>query len=189
LKQLHLVVGPNGCGKTTFIAEFLAPVLPGFPFVNADEIARMRWPDDAEAHAYQAARVAAQTRAQLIVAGQSFIAETVFSHPSKLELIRDARAAGYQVVLHAMLVPEELAVSRVSYRVRAGGHTVPEAKIRARYARLWPLVSIAISHADRAVVYDNSRSSGPVKVAEFFLGEAAEPAGWPAWTPQPIASR
>jgi predicted ABC-type ATPase len=187
LKQLHLVVGPNGSGKTTFILEFLAAVLPGYAYVNADEIARDQWPDDAEGHAYEAARIAAATRARLIADGRSFIAETVCSHPSKLQEIRDAQAAGYQVVLHVMLVPEELAVKRVAYRLRTGGHGVPEHKIRARYARLWGLVAQAVSLADRAVVYDNSQTHGPVNVAEYFGGLPAGSAAWPEWTPEPIS--
>jgi predicted ABC-type ATPase len=188
LKQLHVVAGPNGSGKTTFVTELLAPELPGYPYVNADEIAKARWPANPAAHAYEAARVAAETRAQLITAGRSFIAETVFSHPSKLELIRSARQAGYHVVLHAMLVPEELAVRRVAYRVRSGGHDVPEPKIRERYRRLWPLIAQAVSLADRAVVYDSSRIVGPAKVAEFYRGLAIGAAAWPEWAPEPLLS-
>lgn len=189
MKQLHLVVGPNGSGKTTFVEALLAPELPGYAFVNADEIAKARWPADSDAHAYEAAQVAAETRAHLIAGGRSFIAETVFSHRSKLDLIRSARGAGYQVVLHVMLVPEELAVRRVAYRVKAGGHDVPERKIRERYRRLWPLVAQAISLADRAVLYENSRRAGPVKIAEFFSGLPIGAATWPAWTPEPMSSR
>jgi predicted ABC-type ATPase len=181
-----VVIGPNGSGKTTFVTEFLARELPGYVYVNADEIATARWPANPGAHAYEAAQVAAETRAHLIAGGRSFIAETVFSHPSKLEEIRSAQKAGYQVVLHVMLVPEELAVRRVAYRVRAGGHDVPERKIRERYHRLWPLVAEAISLADRAVVYDNSRTVGPVRVAEFFEGLPIGAATWPEWTPEPM---
>jgi predicted ABC-type ATPase len=188
LRQLHLVVGPNGSGKTTFVTEFLALELRGFAYVNADEIAKARWPDDSDAHAYEAAQIAAETRAHLIAGGRSFIAETVFSHPSKLELIRSAQETGYQVVLHVMLVPEELAVRRVVYRVRAGGHDVPEHKIRQRYHRLWRLVAQAISLANRAVVYDNTRLAGPVKIAEFFEGLAIGPVTWPEWAPEPMVS-
>lgn len=188
MKQLHLVVGPNGSGKTTFIEEFLALELPGYVYVNADEIAKARWPADYEAHAYEAARVAAETRAYLIAGGRSFIGETVFSHRSKLDLIRSAQAAGYQVVLHVMLVPEELAVRRVAYRVQAGGHDVPERKIRERYHRLWPLVAQAISMVDRAVLYDNSRHAGPVKIADFFGGRPIGAAAWPEWAPEPMVS-
>ena len=68
-------------------------------FLNADEIAKQRWPDDPAAHAYEAARIAADTRAKLIELGRPFIAETVFSHPSKLDLIQAAQAANYVVVL------------------------------------------------------------------------------------------
>lgn len=188
MKQLHLVIGPNGSGKTTFVTELLALELPGYAYVNADEIARARWPADADAHAYDAARVAAETRAHLIAGGRSFIAETVFSHPSKLELIRSAQQAGSQVVVHVMLVPEELAVRRVAYRVRAGGHDVPEHKIRERYHRLWRLAAQAVLLADRAVVYDNSRRAGPVKIAELLAGMPIGAAAWPEWTPEPMVS-
>jgi len=188
LRQLHVVIGPNGSGKTTFVTEFLAQELPGYVYVNADEIAKARWPANPGAHAYEAAQVAAETRAQLIASGRSFIAETVFSHPSKLDLIRSAQEASYQVVLHVMLVPEELAVRRVAYRVRAGGHDVPERKIRERYHRLWPLVARAISIADRAVVYDNSRTVGPARVAAVFAGLLVGGVTWPEWAPEPMVS-
>ena len=91
MNRLDLVVGPNGAGKSTFVELTLAPLLPESVFVNADEIARQRWPDDPATHAYDAARVAAETRFKLIELGRSFIAETVFSHPSKLDLI-DAKS-------------------------------------------------------------------------------------------------
>src|ERR1700742_3166699 len=126
MHRLDLVVGPNGAGKSTFIAFTLAPVLPASVVVNADEIARQRWPHDPASHAYDAARVAADTRAKLIELGRSFVAETVFSHPSKLDLIHDAHRAGFTVVVHVLLIPENLAVERVRHRVQAGGHDVPE---------------------------------------------------------------
>ena len=104
--RLDLVVGPNGAGKSTFVRLTLAPVLPRASFVNADVIAQQRWPDDAEAHSYEAARVAAATREALVARGEPLIAETVFSHPSKLELLRQAGAAGYYTAVHVVMVPE-----------------------------------------------------------------------------------
>src|ERR1700739_4471855 len=106
MKRLDLVVGPNGARKSTSVELTLAPLLPGSAFVNADEIARQRWPDDPAPHAYQAAQVAAETRAKLIELGASFIAETVFSHPSKLELVDAAHAADYTIVLAVLLIPQ-----------------------------------------------------------------------------------
>ena len=189
MNRLDLVVGPNGAGKSTFVELTLAPLLPGSVFVNADEIAKQRWPDDPAAHAYEAARVAADTRARLIELGESFIAETVFSHPSKLELIDTAHAAGYIVVSHVLLIPEELAVRRVRYRVNAGGHDVPENKIRERYQRLWALVTAAIARSDSATVYDNTATKGPRIVAQTSNGHIIGAPTWPAWTPQELSSR
>ncbi len=188
MKRLDLVVGPNGAGKSTFVELTLAPLLPGSVVVNADEIAKQRWPDDPASHAYEAAQVAADTRARLLELGKSFIAETVFSHPSKLELIDAARAAGYTVVLHVLLIPEELAVERVRHRVRAGGHAVPQNKIRERYQRLWPLVAAGITRCHSATLYDNSRLKGPRIVAQMNDGFIIGSPTWPAWTPTVLHS-
>lgn len=188
MKRLDLVVGSNGAGKSTFIELTLAPLLPRSVYVNADEIAERRWPDDPAGHSYEAARMAADTRAKLIELGESFIAETVFSHPSKLELLDAAHAADFTVILHAVLIPEELAVQRVRYRVRAGGHDVPESKIRQRYQRLWDLVATAAGRADEATFYDNSAIRGPRIVAQLAGGIVLGSPRWPAWTPTSLAN-
>jgi predicted ABC-type ATPase len=189
VNRLDLVVGPNGAGKSTFVELTLAPLLPGSVFVNADEIAKQRWPEDPSAHSYDAARVAADTRAKLIEMGHPFIAETVFSHPSKLDLITAAHAANYTVVLHVLAVPADLAVERVRHRVRAGGHAVPENKIRERHQRLWPLVVEAILRCDTATVYDSSRLRGPVIVAQMSGGLSIGSTRWPVWAPPDLQHR
>lgn len=187
--RLDLVVGPNGAGKSTFVELVLAPLRPGVTFVNADVIAAARWPDDPSGHAYDAAAVAADTREALIAARVPFIAETVFSHPSKLDLISAAQAAGHTVALHVLLVPERESVQRVAYRVLAGGHDVPEEKIRRRYARLWPLVADAITRAEFAHVFDNSQIDGPDELAMFASGVPVGPCRWPDWAPASLTDR
>ena len=186
--RLDLVVGPNGAGKSTFVELVLAPLRPAVPFVNADVIAAARWPEDPMGHAYEAARVAAATRDALIAAGEPFIAETVFSHESKLDLIDRAQDAGYTVALHVLMIPLELSFQRVAHRVAAGGHPVPDDKIRGRYARMWPLVVQAIDRADMAVAYDNSRIDGPEEIAMFAGGFPVGPCRWPRWAPRDISS-
>ncbi|HEY1841979.1 MAG TPA: zeta toxin family protein [Mycobacterium sp.] len=188
MRRLDLVVGPNGAGKSTFVELTLAPLLPGSAFVNADEIAKQRWPDDQAYHSYEAARVAAATRAKLIELGASFIAETVFSHPSKLELVDAAHAADYAIVLHVLLIPEDLAVERVRHRVSSGGHDVPEDKIRERYQRLWGLVAAAITRCASVTVYDNSAVEGPRIVTQLNGGFVIGSPTWPAWTPDALKS-
>ncbi|MGV0812870.1 zeta toxin family protein [Mycolicibacterium boenickei] len=189
MRRLDLVVGCNGAGKSTFVELTLSRLLPNCPFVNADEIAKRRWPDDPAPHSYEAALIAAETRAKLIELGESFIAETVFSHPSKLELVDLAHEAGYTVVLHCMLIPEDLAVLRVRHRVESGGHDVPEAKIRERYQRLWDLVATAAMRADSATFYDNSTVTGPRIVAQIAGGFVVGSPTWPKWVPAALDSR
>ena len=180
---LHLVVGPNGSGKSTFHARALGPLID-LPFVNADVIAAQRWPDTADAHGYNAAELAAVERTRLIAERSSFAAESVFSHPSKLAMLQDARVAGFLVTLHILLVPVELTVARVEDRVGNGGHPVPEAKIRERFARLWRLVAEGIEPADDATVYDNSRAANPFSVtARYRGGRLVGTPVWPRWTP------
>ena len=157
------------------------------PFVNADVIAEERWPDAQLEHAYDASRAAADLREQLLADRRSFLTETVFSHPSKLELVRSAQRRGYLVTLHAMLVPEELTVARVEHRVGRGGHAVPEAKIRERYARLWPLVAQARELANVTYVYDNSRAAAAFRlVATYERGLQVGEPDYPAWAPEAL---
>jgi predicted ABC-type ATPase len=93
------------------------------------------------------------------------------------------------VVSHVLLIPQELGVQRVRHRVSAGGHDVPEEKIRERFQRLWALVAAAIVRSDSATVYDNSRLKGPRIVAQFSGGFAVGSPVWPAWTPQELSAR
>lgn len=180
---LHLLAGPNGAGKTTFVERILAPVT-GLPFVNADVIAAQTWPGAEVEHAHEASRAAARRRRELVGERVSFISETVFSHPSKVELVRQATACGYLVRLHVVLVPVDLSVARVAERVGRGGHDVPEAKIRARHARLWTWVAQAREDADRTVFYDNSVAARPFReVARYAEGRPLGRPAWPRWTP------
>jgi predicted ABC-type ATPase len=181
-----LVVGPNGAGKSTLYARVLEPVTH-LPFINADVIAEREWPGEGSSHGYEAAEMAAAERSRCIAVRSSFASETVFSHPSKLDLINEAREAGYVVGLHVCMIPVDLTVVRVEDRVADGGHPVPEAKIRERFPRLWPLVAEAIALVDEAVVYDNSRLEAPfAMVAKFRAGRLVTVTTWPAWAPREL---
>lgn len=150
---------------STLAQEILIP-RTHLPLVNADLIAERLWPDDRALQARGASEVsqlAAEERTRLIAQQVSFITETVFSHPSKLDLIRQAQLIGYTVSLHVVMIPADLAVERVADRVTDGAHTVPEDRIRGRYGRLWELVAQARHLTDRADFYDNSRLDVPFR--------------------------
>jgi predicted ABC-type ATPase len=188
VSRLDLIAGPNGAGKTTLHERVIHPGRPGLPFVNADDIAAARFGDEAEQMSYVAAEIAAATRAALIEARIDFCTETVFSHPSKVDLIDAAVDAGYDVVLHVLMVPAELSVRRVAARVAAGGHDVPTDKITSRYERIWPNVIAAVDRCRRSVFYDNALDAGPAEVASFRAGLADYPPRWPDWSPEALTT-
>ncbi len=159
------------------------------PFVNADVISAERRPDEASDRAYEAAALAADERARLIVERRSFATETVFSHPSKLELVEAARQSGYVITLHVLVVPEVLALARVEDRILNGGHSVPEEKVRARFGRLWRYVARAIELVEEAKVCDNSRAAPSFRiVARYRNGYLVGSPAWPEWIPDEVRS-
>ena len=186
MSRLDLVVGPNGAGKTTFYERVIAPGRPGLPFVNADRIALDRFGVDAPERSYEAAEIAQRARDALIDARLDFCSETVFSHPSKLDLLERAHDAGYDVVVHVVMIPLELCAPRVAARVAAGGHSVPVEKLAARFERLWPNVAAAVAVCHRVVCWDNAGDDGPIEVASYRSGVPDHASRWPAWTPPPL---
>ena len=94
-------------------------------------------------------------RDELLHARVGFVSETVFSHESKLSLIRQAQSLGYQVVLYVVCLddPQRL-LARVSQRVREGGHNVPASRILERYPRTMTYLAQAVRIADLAFLYD-----------------------------------
>jgi predicted ABC-type ATPase len=169
---LWVIAGPNGAGKTTCYEELVRPRLAA-EFVNADRIAASRWPDEAGAHAYEAAELAAKRRSELLLERRSFVAETVFSHPSKIELMERARDAGYVVWLTVVgLENAELAVRRVAERVASGGHPVPEQKIRERYERITDNARRGVVLAHRSFVLDNGDPRRPLRTVLTFQAGA-----------------
>lgn len=186
MSRLDLIVGPNGAGKSTVYERLIAPDRPGLPFVNADRIASDRFPGNEVDKGYEAAAIAAAARSALIDARLDFCTETVFSHPSKVELVVVAAAAGYDVVLHVVMIPVQLSGPRVAARVSSGGHDVPSEKLASRYERLWPHVATAVPRCHRAVFYDNATDDGPHEVASYRYGIADYEPRWPPWTPAPL---
>lgn len=116
-------------------------------------------------------------RRQLIAARATFTFETVMSHPSKVDLLREAREKGYRTYLYYIATNDpEINVTRVRIRVAAGGHPVPEHLIRARYERSLRLLPEAIKQSNRAYIFDNS-AEGAEKgtwIAEITDGDRLE---------------
>lgn len=161
-KQLWILAGGNGAGKSTFYRTQLAPL--GLPFVNADLLAKELYPEAPEAHSYEAARLAAELRGRLLQEGRCFCFETVFSHPSKIDFVAEAKVLGYEVILVFIhLDSVALNQARIAQRVEEGGHFVPGDKVEGRIPRLLGYIRDALPLCDHVRVLDNSRADDPFR--------------------------
>lgn len=83
--------------------------------------------------------------------------ETVMSHPSKLEVMKNARELGYRVYLYFITtIDSAINIGRVQARTEKGGHYVPEERIISRYSNALNNLYQAVKLSDRAFLIDNS---------------------------------
>ena len=110
-----------------------------------------------EVNSYLASVAGDLIRKKLVEMRATFTLETVMSHPSKVELLEQAQAAGYRTYLYYVATEDPaINVSRVRNRVGLGGHDVPEDKIVQRYYRSLELLWNAVRKTNRAYIFDNS---------------------------------
>jgi predicted ABC-type ATPase len=135
MPKIIIIAGPNGAGKTTFAREFLPNEAACPAFVNADLIAAGLSPFAPEAAALRAGRIMLEQITDHVRRLESFAFETTLSGTAYARHIPVWRGMGYRVELFFLALPTpEIAIERVALRVRQGGHHVPEAVIRRRFA-------------------------------------------------------
>jgi len=157
-KDLYIISGCNGAGKTTASFTVLPEVLDCREFVNADEIARGLSPFNPESVAIEAGRLMLQRIEDLLGRDESFAIETTLATRSYTSLVQRAQATGYRVsLLFFWLRTPELALSRVAERVTKGGHNIPESILRRRYvAGIKNLFTLFMPIVDYWDIYNNS---------------------------------
>ena len=96
-KNLYIISGCNGAGKTTASYTVLPEILDCREFVNADEIARGLSPFNPESVAIEAGRLMLQRIEDLLAKDETFSIETTLATKSYINLVRRAQAKGYQV--------------------------------------------------------------------------------------------
>lgn len=180
------IAGSNGSGKTTFFESHLNAT--ALRFLNADVLAR-----ELEVDSYEAARMLAALRAELVAQNESFIFETVFSDPvgDKLGFLKQAAQSGYAVVLCFIGISSaETSEQRVAMRVSQGGHDVPSEKLVERFPRTLANLAAAIRELPCVMVFDNDDLKFPFRhLASFTNGHVVqikEPV--PSWLKRLLSS-
>lgn len=159
-KQLYIIAGCNGAGKTTASYTVLPDILNCREFVNADEIAHGLSPFNPGNVAIEAGRLMLQRIEELLERDETFAIETTLATKSYVNLVHRAQEKGYRVtLLFFWLNTPELAIQRVAERVRKGGHDIPEDIIRRRYVSgIKNLFSLYAPEVDYWAIFDNSET-------------------------------
>ena len=170
-KNLYIIAGCNGAGKTSASVTILPEILHCKEFVNADAIAKGISPFNPESVAVEAGRLMLQRIDFLLNGGSSFAIETTLATRSYSNLVRRAQQRGFLVQLLFFWLPSpEYAVERVAQRVSEGGHNIPNDVIVRRYfAGIKNLFDIYMPIVDSWMIIDNSVNPR-VKIAKMNRG-------------------
>jgi len=159
-KEIIIISGPNGSGKTTISPYLLRDRYEIKEYVNADAIALGLSAFDPDKAAFEAGRIMLKRLDFLAKQKVSFAFETTLSSRSYARWIKDLRKDGYKMhLLYLWLQSPELALERVKERVRLGGHNIEKEIVHRRYYNgIKNFFELYQQLANTWAVYDNSNS-------------------------------
>ncbi len=150
-----LIAGVNGAGKSTLYQSIDS--LKNMPRVNLDEIVREFGDWRKASDVMKAGKIAVNKIKEYFDNRVTFNQETTLCGNSIERNIKLAKELGYFIELHYIGVESiEVAKKRIAYRVKNGGHNIPDADIERRYYESLFKLSSIIHLCDLAVFYDNS---------------------------------
>ena len=96
-------------------------------------------------------------RYYLIKKPASLTTETVFSHESKLDFVKEAKKKNFRAYLYFIATnSSEINIKRIYSRIYKGGHAVPKEKIKSRFPKSILLLQKSIAVFDKVYIFDNS---------------------------------
>jgi predicted ABC-type ATPase len=181
---LYVLAGVNGAGKSSIGGHLLQR--DGLTWFNPDTFARALRAatgcdqETANANAWQESMHRLE---EAIAKGMNHAFETTLGGKSVTAQILQATKTHSVLIWFCGLSSPELHIARVEARVAAGGHPIPEEKIRERYP-LAPMNLIKLMpHVAYIKVYDNSAEAAadgtvpdPILVLEMENGQVLSPA-------------
>lgn len=171
-KNLYIIAGCNGAGKTTASFTILPEILECKEFVNADEIAKGLSPFRPEKVAFEAGRIMLNRIDELFKNNENFAFETTLATKTYKQKIQFAKENGYNTtLLFFWLKNSNLAKERVKIRVSEGGHNIPKDVIERRYLNgIKNLFEIYLEIVDQVLIFDNSEGKH-ILIAEKYFEE------------------
>lgn len=161
---VFVLAGVNGAGKSSVGGAALQAA--GAPFFNPDIVAarlRQERPglsvEQVNGLAWTAGRRGLEAA---LAGGLTYAFETTLGGKSIAKLLLDGARRGAEIhVWFAGLATPELHLKRIAARVAAGGHDIPEAKVRERFDASRSNLVRLMPHLASLRVYDNSVEADP----------------------------
>ena len=136
MKQIEIVAGPNGSGKTTFAQAFFKLRNGRSRFINADTVASGLSAGNEAPAAFHAGRIVLTAITEAIENGESFAFESTLSGRTWQPILRKATNSGYVVVIYfVFLGSARINLQRIKKRVKEGGHSIAPETVLRRYPR------------------------------------------------------
>lgn len=173
-KNIYIIAGCNGAGKTTASYTILPEILNCKEFVNADEIAKGLSPFQPEKVAFESGRIMLERIDVLLNSDESFAFETTLSTKTYKQRLLKAKYLGFTIKLLFFWLPSiEMAINRVAIRVSEGGHNIPNDIIARRYKRgIENLFKIYLPLCDSFLILDNEEE--PLVIAKGTINQKIE---------------
>lgn len=158
---IFVLAGINGAGKSSVGGHLLAE--HGLAWFNPDSYARALLAaqhvplEDANAAAWHFGRAQLE---EAVAERRNFAFETTLGASTIPNLLIEASATHDVAMWYCGLASVDLHLRRVKARVASGGHDIPEAKIRERWAGSRRNLIRLLPHLARLQVFDNSAEVG-----------------------------
>jgi len=165
-RELIIVAGPNGSGKTTFAKSFLSE--KKFKFLNADEIAREAG-GSKPTNAITAGKEYFKRLNKLLDKKSDLVIESTLSGLFMQKLIERFRKEKYSIsIVYVILDSPQVCIERIKERVKKGGHAIPDRDVIRRFERsrinFWTVYKLKV---DKWILWNNSHDA----FKEVAIGE------------------
>ncbi len=156
-----IFAGINGAGKTTLFQSNIwkTDMIPNKLYrVNPDEILRINHLDPySKKDQLKAGKMAIKKMETHFDKLESFTHETVFAGKMSLKRIEIAKKRGYSVILNYVGLKDcQLAIDRIAYRVKLGGHDIRPNLVWKRWDVSLENFKLARELCDEVHVFDNT---------------------------------